>query len=527
LNLRIGIDVGGTHTDAVILNHNHKLIDAFKTPTTPDVTMGIVKALTGVLEISKVVPSEIRSAMLGTTHCINAVVERKKLAKVGLLRLGKPATMAVPPMVAFPKKLKQAIGDLWHIGFGGHEYDGSELSSLDEEEVLIFARKMRERKVEAIAVSSVFSPVNPVHEIRAAELIRKIVGTNIPITLSHEIGSVGLLERENAAILNAALVKVAASAINAFIQAMREAKIDQAQLFLTQNDGTLMSATYARQYPIRTIASGPTNSLRGAAFLTKLKEGLVVDIGGTTTLVSAIVNGFPRESAVAVEIGGVKTNFRMPDLISIGCGGGSIVRQIGTNVTVGPESVGYRLVSQGMAWGGDVLTATDVALASGYAKINDPQIDRTPLIHLTPKLIRETVAEIISKVVTCIEKMKTGPESVPIVLVGGGGIIIPPTQYSQLVGVSQVIRPKHFQFANAIGAAIAQVSGEVDRIFALEHQTRTEAISTAKNLAIADAIKAGADPESVEVVDIDEIPLAYLPGNAIRIRVKTCGRLLT
>jgi N-methylhydantoinase A/oxoprolinase/acetone carboxylase beta subunit len=504
----------------------HKLIDAFKTPTTPDVTTGIVKALTGVLAISEVASSEITTAMLGTTHCTNAIVERKKLAKVGLLRLGRPATTAVPPMTAFPKKLKQVIGDLWHIGFGGHEYDGSELSSLHDNEIRVYARKMNEHKVEAIAISSVFSPVNPDHEVRAAKLIRPVVGPNIPITLSHEIGSIGLLERENAAILNAALVKVASNAINAFIRAMREVKIDQARLYLTQNDGTLMSATYAQQYPIRTIASGPTNSLRGAAFLTKLKDGIVVDIGGTTTLVSAIVNGFPRESAVAVEIGGVKTNFRMPDLISIGCGGGSVVRQTGTSVTVGPESIGYRLISQGKAWGGTVLTATDIALASGYAKINDPRIDKTRLTHLTPELIQNTVTEIIRKVVTCIEKMKTSPEPVTVVLVGGGGIIIPPNQYSQLAGVSQIIRPQHFQFANAIGAAIAQVSGEIDRIFSLEHQTRTEVISTAKKLAIADAVKAGAHPDSVEVVDIDEIPLAYLPGNAVRIRVKTCGNLL-
>jgi hypothetical protein len=173
-----------------------------------------------------------------------------------------------------------------------------------------------------------------------------------------------------------------------------------------------------------------------------------------------------------------------------------------------------------------VLTTTDVALASGYAEIDDPQIDKTRLTHLTSELIQNTISEIIRKVVTCIEKMKTNPDPVTVILVGGGGIIIPPDQYSQLAGVSHIIRPQHFQYANAIGAAIAQVSGEVDRIFSLEHQTRTEVINTATKLAITDAVKAGAHPDSIEVVDIDEIPLAYLPGNAVRIRVKTCGNLL-
>ncbi len=523
--LRIGIDVGGTHTDAVILDEKNNLIYAVKTQTTPDVTTGILNALRDVLKGSGVDPEEIQAAMLGTTHCTNAIVERKRLNRVGVIRIAKPATLAIKPLRAFPADLREAVGNLWTIITGGHEYDGREIAPLDEKELREAARKMREQKAETIAVCSVFSPVSTDHEKRAAEIIAEELGHNFPVTLSHEIGSIGLLERESAAILNAAVISVAEAAISAFENAMREAGLHKAKLYLTQNDGTLMSADYARKYPIRTVASGPTNSIRGAAHLTQLQDGIVVDIGGTTTLVGALVRGFPRESAVAVEIGGVRTNFRMPDLIAIGCGGGTIVRKTDSDVEIGPQSVGYDIVRKGLAWGGDTITTTDVALASGYAKIDDPRIDLNRLKNLDGSFLTRAVSKIISLVENSIDKMKTSPEPLPVVLVGGGGIIIPPSHYDKLKGVSRVIRPEHFQFANAIGAAIAQVSGEIDRIFTLEHMSRDEAIKQAKEMAIQEAIRAGAKPDTVQVVEVDEIPLAYLPGNAIRIRVKAAGAL--
>src|SRR5207247_630326 len=137
-----------------------------------------------------------------------------------------------------------------------------------------------------------------------------------------------------------------------------------------QNDGTLMVMDYALRYPILTIASGPSNSLRGGAFLSGLEDAIVVDVGGTTTDVGVLVGGFPRESAVAVNIGGVRTNFRMPDLISIGLGGGSLVRRNGA-VRVGPDSVGYNLEEDGLVFGGKTLTATDIAVAVGRANLGD------------------------------------------------------------------------------------------------------------------------------------------------------------
>src|SRR5205823_539436 len=161
-----------------------------------------------------------------------------------------------------------------------------------------------------------FSPVNADMEVRAGELIGEVV-PGVHLSLSHEIGKVGLLERENATILNACLRQLADEITGALAAAMREVGLD-APLYLSQNDGTLMSVDYCRQYPVATFASGPTNSMRGAAFLSGEADCVVVDVGGTTTDVGALQHGFPREASVAVGVGGVRTNFRMPDMLSHG-----------------------------------------------------------------------------------------------------------------------------------------------------------------------------------------------------------------
>ncbi len=516
MTLRLGIDVGGTNTDAVILDENNSVLAKAKSPTTPDVMTGILNSLEKVLSESGIDPSEIKYAMLGTTHATNAIVERKNLAEIAIIRIGKPATLAIAPLTGWPEDLRENLGKHVYIVQGGHEYDGREIAPLDESELKRIANELKSKNIEAIAISSVFSPVNSEHEEKAAEIFQEALEDSVAITLSHEIGSIGLLERENAAILNAAVTKVMKNAVRGFEDALEEKGV-HAKLYITQNDGTLMSADYAVKYPVLTIASGPTNSLRGAAFLSNEKNAIVVDVGGTTSDIGILVNGFPRESAVAVEIGGVRTNFRMPDLISIGLGGGSIVSVERDEVRVGPESVGYRIVEEALIFGGNTLTATDIAVAAGRYKLGD--VSRVQ--HLDKSLITKAIARIDAMVEDAIDRIKTSPEPTPVILVGGGSILLS----NKIKGASKVIRPQNFDVANAIGAAIAQVSGEVDRVYSLEQLGRERAIEDAKKKAIEEAIKAGADPNTVEIVNFEEIPLAYLPGNATRIRVKAAGYL--
>jgi N-methylhydantoinase A/oxoprolinase/acetone carboxylase beta subunit len=525
MSLRIGIDVGGTHTDAVIIDRKNRIVKAVKTQTTSDVITGIKNALTRVLEVNGVNTADIKAVMLGTTHCTNAIVERKDLARTALIRVGRPGAEAIEPLMEWPEELKEAIGDIKYLVQGGHEYTGEEIAPIDEDEVRGVARDLREKHVEAVAVCSVFSPVNAEHEIRVAEILGEILGPDVPITLSHEIGSIGLIERENSAVLNASVVNVAGKAIEAFENAMHDVGIEKAAMYLSQNDGTLMSSDYARRYPILTVASGPTNSIRGAAFLTGLTDGVIVDIGGTTTLVGILINGFPRESAIAVEIGGVRTNFRMPDLIATGCGGGTLVTGRDGSIEIGPQSLGYELVEKGTAWGGDTLTTTDVALAAGYAKIDDPRCKLNRLKGLDKEFVAKAVNKITGNLEESIDKIKTQPGNVPVVLVGGGGLLIPPDRYDAIKGVSKITRPTNYQYANALGAAIAQISGQIDKIYSLENLSREDALKVARESAIENAVEAGAAHDTVRVVELDEIALPYLPGNAVRIRVKAVGEL--
>ena len=156
--------------------------------------------------------------MLGTTQCTNAIVERKQLNRVGIIRIGAPATTAVPPLAGWDDTLRQVIGEHIHILSGGYEYSGKTIAPFDEEGLKQAVREMR-GKVQSIAVIGVFSPVRVEQERQAAQIIREIA-PEMHVSLSHEIGSIGLVERENATILNAALMNVIQGVVDGFNEAL-------------------------------------------------------------------------------------------------------------------------------------------------------------------------------------------------------------------------------------------------------------------------------------------------------------------
>ncbi|WP_338655217.1 hydantoinase/oxoprolinase family protein [Sporosarcina psychrophila] len=514
---RIGIDVGGTHTDAVILDTANNVIAEAKEPTTADTSTGIFNALKKVVTKSNVDKSQIKYAMLGTTHCTNAIVERKRLNKVASIRIGAPATLAIKPLVGVPEDLKKIIGQHLYIVEGGHEFDGREITPLNEDKIRSICKELN-GKVDSIAVVSVFSPISKVHEERVSEIIQEELGPDIVISLSSEIGNVGLIERENATILNAAIVGVARITAQSFVDALENEGI-HATVFFGQNDGTLMSVEYTVKYPILTIACGPTNSIRGASYLSNKADALVIDVGGTTTDIGVLANGFPRQSSLAVDVGGVRTNFRMPDILSMGLGGGTIVKlHDNGEFTIGPESVGHLLYKEGLAFGGNTLTTTDVIIALGKATIGNPDL----VAHLDRNLLEKVYAKMTYMVEESIDKMKTSADDVPVILVGGGSILFP----SVLKGASEVIRPTNFGVANAIGSAISQVSAQVEKIFKMDDLGREQTLELAKSMAYDEAVKAGADKEKLNVVDIQEVPLAYLAGNVTKVSVKVAGDLI-
>ncbi|KRK48376.1 hydantoinase oxoprolinase [Secundilactobacillus kimchicus JCM 15530] len=515
---RLGIDVGGTNTDAIILNDRLQVIASVKAHTTQNIESGIFNALTKVLQLAHISPSEITQAMLGTTQCTNAIVERKHLAKVGVLRVGYPATASVPPYTAWPEDMVEALGGYTAIVDGGFETDGRVLNEIDKKQIVNILSDWK-GKVESVAITGVFSSVNDEQEEVVGKLAKQMLGEDVPVSLSSKIGSLGLIERENATILNASLAKVIQNTVDGFKKALENEGVVNARLYLCQNDGTLMSSEFARRYPILTIGSGPTNSIRGAAYLAEIRNAIVVDVGGTTTDLGVLQNGFPRESSLAIEVGGITTNFRMPDVISIGLGGGSIVTvNDDGSVSVGPKSVGYKIVEEAITFGGDTLTATDVAVRLGMSTVGNPE-------RVAKKVdlgVAEKAMEEIKRMVEdAVDKMKTNANDASIVLVGGGSIIVP----EKLAGVSKAVKDQLGSVANAIGASIAQISGQIEQIYVYSEQNREESLNDAQRQAADLAKEAGADANTLELVEVEEIPIAYNADGSTKVRVKIVGDL--
>ena len=279
-----------------------------------------------------------------------------------------------------------------------------------------------------------------------------------------------------------------------------------------------MTMEHARRYPILTVACGPTNSIRGASYLSNLKNAIVVDVGGTTTALGVIQNGFPRESSVAVTIGGVRTNFRMPDVISIGLGGGSIVRvRSDGSVTVGPDSVGYEITKKALVFGGDVMTATDIAVRCGLTDLGDAE--RTA--GIPQEVADKALAVMRAMVEDSVDSMKVSNADADLILVGGGSVILP----EDIPGASSVLKPEHFGCANAIGSAISKVSGTYEKLMNYDELPREQSLEKAKNEAIELAVEAGAVRDTVEIIEMEDVPLAYYPGNTNRVKIKAAGDL--
>lgn len=463
-------------------------------------------------------PEDVASVTIGTTHFINAVVEmdQSRLARVAVLRLCGPFSKEIPVGVDWPPKLRNIICAYRGLVDGGLEIDGTLISELDEDEIRRQCETIKSKGIKSIVVAGVFSPIDVVYrqEERAAEVIREVY-PEADIVISKDVANIGFLERENAAVLNAAILSFARRTIHSFQNAVGSLKLN-CPVFLTQNDGTILPASSAAQVPIRTFSSGPTNSMRGAAFLTQGldKEAMmVVDIGGTTTDVGLLLkNGFPRQAAAYSEISGVRTNFSYPDVRSIGLGGGSIVRVADDNATVsiGPDSVGYQIQTKALVFGGNVATATDyTVLADAAVQIGDRA--RVAEAELGRHLAAFK-AEVAAKIERVIDVMKTSPEDIPVVLVGGGAVIAP----DALRGASKVIKPQWSGVANAIGAATARVSGVVDSIESTESRTLAQVIEALSQRAVDQAVANGALRDTVTIAEVESLALQVSSNHCIK-----------
>ncbi len=308
---RIGIDVGPSSTDLVLLDGPTGCAH-LRAPSGTDGITGVVEVLEH-LRNNTVSLGDVRAVVVGSRFLIDCLDRVEGVARTGVIRFGLPASASVPPMMNWPAQLVGAIGSHVHLCHGGHDINGNEISPLDMAEVTAALDRLVDAGARSVAISSVFSPVRPSEELLAAEIVRMRY-PQLRTSLSHEVGRLGLIGRENATVLNAALVDVAETYFAQLGSCLESVGIN-APVFLSQNDGTVVDIDYATRYPIRTFGSGMTNAMKGASVLSGHATCVVADLRDDQVSVGLLDHGFPRITSGSTKVAGVQTNFRTPDVL--------------------------------------------------------------------------------------------------------------------------------------------------------------------------------------------------------------------
>ena len=328
MTLVIGLDTGGTYTDAALLDTATGTVRATgKSLTTrDDLSIGVGGAIRRVLEDFDGSAADIGLISLSTTLATNAVVEGVG-GRVALLMIGFDETSLQRADLA------RALGQdpVFFIN-GGHAADGTPQAQLDEAAIRE-AVNATEGEVSAYAVAGHFATRNPAHESRTRDLLRDLTGA--PVTCSHELSSsLGGPRRALTAVLNARLINLLDRLVAATEGIMADEGLS-CQLMVVKGDGSLLESGYARSRPVETVLSGPAASLAGAAFLAGTRTAMVADIGGTTTDIALLQNGAPRLKADGALVGGWQTMVEAADIRTCGLGGDSEVTPVGRGTTGG------------------------------------------------------------------------------------------------------------------------------------------------------------------------------------------------
>ena len=329
-SLVLGIDTGGTYTDGVLLEyHSRQVLAAHKSLTTKrDLSLGIEKVIEGI-HIKD--PAEIGLVSISTTLATNAIAEDKG-KRVALLLVGYD-----PELIAAFKMAGRFATPYYYYFRGGHNLYGQEKEALDLPAILAKVIEIR-GQVDAVAVSSYYSPLNPEHENRVYQAVSGLC--DLPIVLGHQLSTkLGSVERATTAALNASLLAALQDFVVSVRRAMERRQID-APLMIVRGDGTLMSDEFAARAPVETIHSGPAASAMGGRFLSRLDDALVIDIGGTTTDIALIQNGHVAVTEEGATVGDYKTCVKAANLLSIALGGDShITYNREKRIAIGPERV--------------------------------------------------------------------------------------------------------------------------------------------------------------------------------------------
>ena len=502
----IGIDIGGTHTDAVLVDETLKIVASFKTETTSPLEEGVKRGIEFLLGVNK---SAITGIYVGTTHATNAILEGKDLYRVGVIRIAGHFPTSLRPCFAWPREIQSCVFAGYETIDGGFECDSRAITPFNPKQAKKAIGRLLEKGAESLAIVGVFSPISKEHETLCAEAVKEVAGSSFPVSLSHEIGGIGFIERENATILNAALKKPIEKGFHNLEQVKNQLGLD-CPLFLTQNDGSLINLSQAIASPLLTVSSGPTNSFIGASKLAGVIDAIIVDIGGTSTDIGMVQNGYPRRSMHNAHIGGIPLNFRIPDVMAMAIGGGScITKKKNGDYLIGPESCGSHLTKEAQIFGGNTLTLTDLATLT--EAMNIPGANRSTITasHAEAEDVLKLTTE---KIQYAVQVMKGDNSDLPVVFVGGGAEI--GSGWSSIV-------PEHSSVAHAYGAALAEISATIDTVRSLADREKT--LDSLKTEALNLAISKGALKKTTRIVDVQVIPYHYVPSQLARVIVVASG----
>ena len=335
----LGVDTGGTYTDAVILDEGeNRILGKAKALTSRhDLTVGIGKAVDAALAAAGIAASDVVLVSLSTTLATNALVEGQG-ARVALVFIGFDAGD-----LGRGGLIEALKGDpVLHLA-GGHTHAGTEALALDMAALESGVHALS-GDVSGFAVASRFATRNPAHEIAARDLIRRVTGR--PVTCSHELSAnLNGPKRALTAVLNARLIGMIDRLVAACERHLSAAGID-APLMVVRGDGALISAAMVRERPIETILSGPAASIVGARWLTGASDALVSDIGGTTTDVALLRGGLPEIDPEGARVGGFRTMVEAVAMRTTGLGGDSelhlVTEGLKGGLRLGPRRLVYR-----------------------------------------------------------------------------------------------------------------------------------------------------------------------------------------
>ncbi len=317
MRLILGVELGEQEVHVVAIDSYQSLMAGVSHRGAGRPERLLSKAIAETLRVVGAQAREIQYCAVVSDHCSRALRQRRGLARVALLRLADPAGSAIPPLFSWPHELVEAIGGSAVAIAGGVDLDGRPIGSLpDEGEILEVIRRLKGSGSEALAVTGIFSPVHPQSEVQMAARIREAMGPDFPILLSHWLGPIGFLERENAAVLNTALIKVGPTG-GELVARVLQSLGAEVPIFVAQNDGTLMSLAQTRRFPLLTVRSVVAHLLRGAVHLSGRESGLVLCSGPETVELGLVEGGFPHESTRPGTIEGVRVNVALPEILSI------------------------------------------------------------------------------------------------------------------------------------------------------------------------------------------------------------------